>query len=211
MRNNTLFGTVFLVVMSMTSFGQAGYIVSVDVDDIVAGIQSNQSFFPGATVTAGVFLELTAPSTLSSYNFTVRYDTTELSFVSRSESNFGILAELDTSNAVNTVTGNIFRIDGGTLGSQTSPFGPTRIATLVFIATNPSGGAGDIDITPGLFEAGQNAFFDGTGTNLSNSVVFNGASISAVPEPSSLWMTGAFVAVILGVWYVRRISPVAWN
>jgi hypothetical protein len=193
----------FLLVFTANAFG--AIIVSVDLDDATPGIQNNRIFGAGQSVTAGVFMELTSPSNLAIYNFSVRYDTSELTFVSRAESAFGVLTETDTTNPVNTTTGTIFRIDGSTFGpAQTAPFGPTRVATLVFTTTNPTGGINDIDIIAGLFQSADDLFFDNAFNNVNTTVTFNGASISAVPEPGSVMLLAAGGAGLF--WFRRRCS-----
>lgn len=106
----------------------------------------------------------------------------------------------------------MLRFDGLTNGSQAAPFGPALVGTITFRADNPAGNASDIDITPGLFEPAIDAFFDGTtpiGLDVSNSVVFQGASITpaAVPEPGAMAML--LFATVGGAYIRMRKAKIA--
>jgi hypothetical protein len=193
-RNSILF---LMLTFGFTANAFGGLIISVDLDDAPL-LQTSREFSSGQTFTAGIFMEMTAPTTLGVYNFSVRYDTTELSYVSRTEFGFGLLGESDTSNGVNTTTGTIFRIDGAALGpaGQVTPLGPVRVASLVFTTLSPTGGIADIDIIGGLFQTDDDLFFDNDFSNITTQVVFQGASITAVPEPSSF----ALMAISVGAW-----------
>ncbi len=73
---------------------------------------------------------------------------------------------------------------------------------------NPNGDASDIDIAPDAGDLGSNAFFASNGSQYpSSSVVFSGASVTAVPEPGSM----AAIAIVggVGALYRRRRNKVA--
>jgi len=191
--------------------GRSDIIISVDMNPVTPGIQSNFEAVAGSigtTFTAGLFMQLTGSTSISVYNFSVEYDRNELTFRSRSETpaNLTGLSELDTTNANNISTGRLFRFDGGTFaasGGPTAPFGPVKIGEIVFSTSTPSGGASDIDITPGRFEPLFDTFFDNPGAELMSSVIFNGGSLSvAIPEPASLSLVG--IALLASGVYRRR-------
>jgi hypothetical protein len=168
----------------------------------------------GETITARVFAQLTAPTSLATYVFTMEYDRNELSYVagSRAEtpSNLPGLSELDTTNAVNTAfnatSGRLFAIDGNTFGTgPTAPLGPVQIATATFTASNPFGllDGSDFDIRVGAFNTGIDGIFDNSFTDLiqAGQVTFRSGSVAAVPESSSLIL---LTIVGLGLSRLRR-------
>jgi hypothetical protein len=196
MKNSFLLASILLAA-AMTSPLQARVVVSVDLDQATSGIQSTGNYLVGDTITADLFLELTDSTDLALYNFSFDYDQNGMSFVSREEFDFGPLSELDSTNGVDTANGLVLRIDGGNF-TQTAvaPLGPSSIARLTFVATGESGGS--VNLNPGLFEVGFDAFFNDAGEDLfaAGDVDFFGATanISAVPEPSSM----ALIALVGG-------------
>lgn len=200
---------IFLLVggiLPMTT-GWSAIVISVDMDAATPGIQSNFEGIAGSTLTAGLWMELTDSTSIATYNFSVEYDTTELTFQSRSETpaNLTGLSELDASNPVNTATGRLLRFDGTTFGNgPVAPFGPVKIGEIVFSTLTPSGGAADFDVTPGRFEPIFDMFFDNASGDVTNAVTFNGGSFSAVavPEPTSISLVG--LALFTGAFRRRR-------
>ncbi len=193
-----------LCVCMLGGVGRSAIVLRVDMDLATTGIQTNLVATPGSTVTAGLFMELTAPTSLSVYNFSVEFDRNELTFQSRSESPEALtgLSELDTTNINNISTGRLFRFDGGTFaatGGPTGPFGPVKVGEIVFLASAPTGAATDIDLTPGRFEPLFDTFFDNLGIEVTNQVTFFGGSVSVanIPEPASMGLVviGCAVAV----------------
>jgi len=171
--------------------GRSAIVLRVDMDLATPGIQSNLVTTPGSMVTTGLFMELTAPTSLAIYNFSVEFDRNELTFQSRSETPETLtgLSELDTTNGNNISTGRLFRFDGGTFaatGGPTGPFGPVKVGEIVFLASAPTGTGTDIDVTPGRFEPLFDTFFDNPGVEVTNQVTFVGGSVSFVPEPTSM-------------------------
>jgi hypothetical protein len=201
-----------LTIFLLASNARAGVILSVVLNPSytpTSGIAVPNSALgvtavSGETITARVFAQLTAPTSLATYVFTMEYDRNELSYVagSRAEtpSNLPGLSELDTTNAVNTAfnatSGRLFAIDGNTFGTgPTAPLGPVQIATATFTASNPSGllDGSDFDIRVGAFNTGIDGFFDNGFTDLiqAGQVTFQNGSVSAVPEPTSLLLMSA--------------------
>ena len=170
--------------------------------DLGSGPGASRTFVPGDVVSANIFMELTAPSDLSSYNFSVRFDQSELTYQSRDENDFGAL-NLELSPADSTSGNLVLNIDRASLtSSQGSPFGPVNVATLNFLFNPTAGTDLPVDIEAGLFSSGNDFFFAADGTDVSGQVDFSGSavSVSAVPEPGAV----AALAAVGGGWFVRR-------
>ena len=195
MKRLRLFIGAAIAGLSCASSTNAGIITSIDLDGSMAGVQTTNVYVPGDIITANVLMELSETTSLSSYNFSVRYDPSELMFVSRSETPLQGLSELDSTNGVDMVNGIITRIDGATLGNgPTAPFGPVSVATLTFSVLAPIGGIADIDIETGRFDPEFDFAFDNAGNEVTGDFTFAGASIQgavAVPEPTSLIILSA--------------------
>lgn len=168
----------------------AGLVLSVDLDPLLPGVQSSRAYSIGETVQASFILELTAPTRISAYSFSVRYDTTELTFVTRSESAPNITGWSETNpNSAGSASGLLFNFDafGPTL---VGPRGPFVVGTTSFTAIAPSGSSGELDIEVGAFNpvAGFDGFLnDANPPQLltPNEVSYVSASVNAVPEVSS--------------------------
>ncbi len=188
------FGLLLLV-----SVGQSAIIVSVNVNPG----SSTGAFAPGSVVTADVFLELSeATDSLGVYTFGVEYDQSELSYVGRQDFTFGALNER-IANSPAEPLGRVSNINAYTLGAgQSGVFGPIRVASLTFNAINPNGGVGDLDLRPGFYDPGADGFFSSTFQDVTGSVTFNGASVTAVPEPASIAVLA--IAGAAGTYYRRR-------
>lgn len=203
----------FLGLSLAANIGRSAIILRMDMDSTLPGIQDFVIRPAGGTITAGLFLELTMPTTLSAYNVSFRFDNTELSYVaaSRTEtpSNVGAaFGSLDTGNNENPFTINgvpglvLSRFDGGTLGNgPTGPFGPVSIGTATFtVLPGVTGTITDLDIVPGLFETAFNENADNAGNPLTAAdFQFFGGSVIAIPEPSSLALLGGALAGLVGV------------
>lgn len=191
----------------LPAVGKSAIIVSVDMDSATPGIQNTIESAPGSTITAGLFMELTGQTTIATYNFSVQYDTSELSLVSRAETPSALtgLTELDASNPNQTNNGLLLRFDGTTFGNgPAAPFGPVRIGEVVFNALNPTGGAADIDITAGRFEPAFDLFFENNFNEVTNVTFVGGSVTTAIPEPSSILLLS--LVGTCGAIYRRRRS-----
>jgi len=82
------------------------------------------------------------------------------------------------------------------------------LAQVTFDTTGLTSGTWILDLDGIPARAGFPALPSSSFANDSTTIT-NGSL--TVPEPSSLWMTGAVVAALLGAWFARRISPVARN
>lgn len=189
--------------------GRSAIVLRVDMDPATPGIQDNIVATPGTTLTTGLFMELTAPTSLAVYNFSVQFDTNELTFQSRSETPEVLtgLSELDATNPNNISTGRLFRFDGGTFsaaGGPTGPFGPVKVGEINFLASTPLGTATDIDVIPGLFEPSFDSFFDNPGAEVTSQVTFFGGSVSlaVIPEPTSMGLV--FIGCAVASFAARR-------
>ena len=199
--------SILFVVMTANA-GRSAIVLRVDMDPVAAGVQTNIIGTPGATITAGLFMELTGTTSLSGYNYSIQYDSNELTFQSRMElpSNLTGLSELDSSNP-NDV-GLLQRFDGGTFnlaGGPTGPFGPVKVGEILFTVKTPSGTASDIDVIPGRFEPTADRSFDNNFAEVTTSISYFGGSVSvaSIPEPTSLTLVvGSCFAIVLR----RRIA-----
>jgi hypothetical protein len=215
MKKFSAIGLAILAAYVSPSPSRADIILSVDLDPATPGIQSNGDFAPGQTITADIVMNLSGNSTLSAYQFSLRFDRNELTFVSRSETappGFGFF-ETDASNGNNLATssdqGLLYRFGADSGAGPIAPAGPFVVASAVFTARNATGGLGDIDIAPGKFEDGLDDFLaNGTFLPIPNSqLVFNGASITpvaAIPEPTSLSLIG--MTLLIGASFRRQRS-----
>ena len=185
------------------NIGWPDIIVSVDMDPVANGIQSNVSGSIGSEIRAGLWLQLTGTTSISGYNFSVQYDTAELTFQSRTETPSVLtgLSELDFSNPTDSATGILRRFDGGTFnpaGGPSGPFSAVKIGEIVFLAKSPSGSVSDFDVTPGRFEASADRSFDNNFSEITTLITFNGGSftpVAVVPEPTSMSLIGLTVLI----------------
>jgi hypothetical protein len=151
------------------NIAQAQLKVSIDVDP-AAGIQDAISVSPGDMVTASIVVDVGA-SGLSSYGISAQFDTTELDLKGASPA-VELLPAGFTFNITPGVQGFHENIGGGlgdvqTFEAATFAAGPVNtsfeIGRVNFIAVAPSGTTTDIDILPGEFNVGIDAFFDNAG------------------------------------------------
>lgn len=180
----------------------AGIVLSVDLDAGSAGIQSSRAYIAGETVQANFVLELTAPTRISQYSFSVRYDAAELTVVSRSETPNNIAGWSETNPALSgSAPGLLFNFDafGPTL---VGPQGPFVVGSVTFTAHAPIGSAGELDIEVGPFNpnAGFDGFVDDGNPPMfvsNNDISYRTASVNAVPEPSLMSLGGCALVASL--------------
>ncbi len=185
----------------------AGIVLSVDLDPLTAGIQSSRAYGAGNTVQANFVLELTAPTRISAYNFSVRFDTSELAFVSRAEAP-GTIAGWSEIRLNSMGSSNGLQIEFDAQGpTLTGPQGPFVVASAIFTAVAPSGSAGELDIEVGPFNptGGIDGFIDETFVTFvpNDQINYQSASVNVVPEPSSM-MLGMFALVCCIAYRARR-------
>lgn len=209
--------SVLYVVLS-ASTSKADVIITMDMNPSLSGIQNTIEASSGDTITAGIYLSLSGPTSLSAYNVAFRYDDSEVVYLpgSRQESAGNVIGpggafgQTDSANNVNpftipTVPGLVLsRFDGVTTGEGPSGiYGPVLIGQASFTVNSPSGNASDIDFLPGLFEVAFNENFDNLGNLLTaaNFQFIGGSVIAAVPEPSSLLLLLTFST---GIVFTRR-------
>lgn len=200
---NKLFSIATLAFALLTAAPSAHGAIIITTD-LGAGPGVSRTFVPGEVVSANIFMELTTPSDLSSYNFSVRFDQSELTYQTRDENDFGAL-NLELATADSTSGNLVLNIDRATLSAagQGAPFGPVNVATLNFLFNPTAGSDLPVDIEAGLFSTGNDFFFSANGSDVGGQVDFSGSavSVSAVPEPGSM---AALAAVGAGGWYTRR-------
>jgi len=198
---------LMVVAAGMASPSQAALIVSIDFDTATPGIQSTNAtpVTVGSSITANLFMDMTAPTTLGIYTYSVSFGN-GLSLTGRTESAFGTLVPSDNTNPINNTTGRAFRFDGSDFGGgRTEPLG-AFIGTLTFQVL----GETNTQILPGLFDpesaGGADSFYNAAGVDITNTVTFSGGSVNvtAVPEPSTVALITVIGAVGVAVRRFRR-------
>ena len=183
---------------------QAGFIVSIDLDPAL-GIQATNALpaHVNDRITASIMLEMTSPSTLSVYNFSIRLGN-GLSYFGRTELGFGTLTGNQDTNNLLVGGDTASRFDAGLIGggSYGIPTGPVSIGTITFDVV----GTLNLTIQPGLFDGGNfDLFVDGSGNEVPpGQFTFNSGTvnITAVPEPSSFVLMATLSFGVI----TRRIS-----
>lgn len=188
-----------LAVALMATKASAAVTVSMDMDTSADGIQSVRNVTNGEAFDVGVILSITDASTVGGYIFSIRMDDLELSFNGSSVSPPPGLASGGTPAAASGGAARQAELGDvpylqlapfSALGFGTSvPVGEYQIATLQLTADTVTTD-GFLDILPGLFRPGSDLFLDGSEADISGSVVFNGGSITAVPEPGTWAILG---------------------
>lgn len=183
---------------------QAGFIVSIDLDPAL-GIQATNALPAHVSdrITASIMLEMTSPSTVSVYNFSIRLGN-GLSYFGRTELGFGTLTGNQDTNNLLVGGDTASRFDAGLIGggSYGIPTGPVSIGTITFDVV----GTSNLTIQPGLFDGGNfDLFVDGSGNEVpQDQFTFNSGTvnITAVPEPSSFVLMATLSFGVI----TRRIS-----
>ncbi len=208
-----------LIILLSAELLRADLLLAVDFDINQAGIQSNAVVDTNNKTTAWIVLYLTGDTDLYGYQFSVRFNADRLSLDSKDDNpptNVNGKQFVESFTNEHSVSGSgggfanyieINRFDGKILDPSN---------TLVITAADTSGGlvlgvlnftlrgvGDDLLIMPGLFEPKTGidaAPFDAFLGEISN-VSFQGGTITAVPEPSSLLFVSAAAGLI---WTMKR-------
>lgn len=184
--------------LSIPVTASAAVTVSIDMDLSTAGIQAQRIASDGETFDVGIVLTLTGSSTLAGYDFSIRMDDNELDFVSFTklvpvgwESNFNPSTTFGSNDAglgdgpfvqLNPIEAVDFDL------ADVLTAGEFTIATMQ-LTVGAAFTDGFVDILPGLYDA-SNTFADGGAADITSDVVFNGGTITAVPEPGTWAVLG---------------------
>jgi len=197
------------------SIVRAGVSVDISLAPVTDPIQNFGIYNVGDTVTANIFLQvdglgLPVSTSLSAYNFSLQFDPTMLGFVNLSQikttfaglaSNSAIINNVivDPFNSARSILTN-FEGASSTPGTGAIPSnGRGFVGSAQFTVLAPL--VGSTFITAGLFDNNNDLFFnvgdlliaDGTVVPIiNNGVSFNGATVTAVPEPTSMALVAVF-------------------
>jgi len=211
-------------VFTCSGNAKAELILSVDWDTTKAGVQHEVNVLNGE-ITADLVVELTGDTNIFGYNFSVRYDSQVLKWVSRDESMrpTGFVDDVDPAASAPEPEEEKMG-DGFLKYRQLSLFNGINYDTELTSTQAPIGGgatlgritfrvleapaAGSVLVRPGLFNTelvGDSAFdgfsgiIDGQEVRLPvSSIVLQPGSITAVPEPSSLLLLAFSALGFLG-------------
>jgi len=100
------------------------------------------------------------------------------------------------SPTTSTFVGSWQSTNGGsqTLFLPPSPAGGYVVGTIIWNVKNPQ--TDGQDILSGLFNPGVDGFADNNFNDISDQVLFHGATVNAVPEPSTALLLGAGLALL---------------
>ncbi len=210
-----VFLLVGMLMFTLGSAASAGLIVKTDMDTALADVQTQREVMIGDIFDVGVWLDLTQPSKMESYWFTVRYNADALEFVGRSESYpSGWQATLGDRPSPFSGTGDsilgpgqygeLREFEAFSFSTMNSP-SMFQAATLTFkVKATPATGW-STQITPGMFDPGLDGYFDPT---VGDQVPYEsvGGGITVVPEPSSLVLLTLGVGGVCAVALRRRRS-----
>ena len=196
--------------VAMADRSDAGIILSADINPGSAGVQSTVPAAIGDRITVDFIFDLNGASTISAWQYSVRFNTTNLAFVSREEVappgfNF---AESDVTNANDLGNGLLFRFGhdsfDGANGGPNAAFGPFRVGSVTFDVIGNAASPLGFDVSPGFFEPALDTFLEnGTFAEVPLAdITFHGGSITAVPEPSSMALMG--LIGVSGAFSTRR-------
>lgn len=182
---------------------------------------NEHTVLPGQTFTASVQISPIPPGGLFSYGVQLLFD--PLVATLRDEGAITVPADLNFNgplgvSALRMVAPGFGGVKGSVDPTVLPPQGFTGSALASFEISNLSEQVGQTyEIRLGLFQtlgSTESVFVTGLGEVLDNRITFGRATISVVPEPTTVTMfaLGGVVAVFMkrsGRWRLRRIDPAA--
>jgi hypothetical protein len=194
----------------------ADLIVSTDMDLSQAGIQSHRDAMLGEEFDVGLVLTLTGNTSMSSYGFSVRFNTDVLDFLSTIETLPPGMIKLatgdkpilkDPAGTGDSILGpgaygDINRYYAAATGNGPTAEAQFVVGTITFKAVSMTDPQWQTQIQPGILEAGFDDFYDNDANQLIP--IFQGGGVSVVPEPSTLVLFGTALMAGLGLLYARR-------
>lgn len=179
------------LLLSGGSIALGGVVVHVDLDpgDMGMDIMTSRAYAVGETVNVDFVLEVTEDTLLSTYVFSVFYDSTELSYVSRAETPGNIPGGWSEINpgSQGSDTNLLYLFDALGNTALSAAQGRFVVASATFTAIAPAGDMTDVDLQVGLYNTAVDGFLNQAFDPIpAGQLMFPGASITAVPEPSVL-------------------------
>ncbi len=191
-----------LLMVAVGSAASAGLIVKTDMNTAVAGVQPQREVMIGDVIDVGVWLDLTQPSKMESYWFTMRFDAEALEFVGRTESYASGWGPIMSGSRPEPVYGTgdsilgpgqygeLRAFEGGSFSSILESPLMLQAATLTFKVKAAPAAGWLTQITSGIFDPDFDGYFDSSASDQLIPYESAGGGIVVVPEPSSLVLIG---------------------
>jgi len=177
----------------------AEIVFAIDLDTDVPGVQSTRQARPFQTFDAFLTLSLTGDTRVSGYTISISFNPDEIDILAVDDSlrPDGWFSLADPTR--NDSQSRIELINAGSFGFIDSGFS-SPIAKLTLESRNPFLGNTELNIMPGFFNVNIDGVIDENGAPITTGVQFQGATVTAVPEPSTFFLS----SVVAGLFYFRR-------